>query len=60
MNAASVQMNGLLKLSPAFYVYVLVIIIFWMILLRRALREYFENPAAYEEGYEEKEKEVEQ
>ena len=53
-------MNGLLKLSPAFYVYVLVIIIFWMILLRRALREYFENPAAYEEGYEEKEKEVEQ
>jgi len=48
-------MNGLLKLSPAFYIYVLVIMIFWLVLFRRAVREYLDNPAVYEEGYEEKE-----
>ena len=39
LNAASVQMNGLLKLSPAFYVYVVIILVMWIITFRRAVRE---------------------
>lgn len=39
INAASVQMNGLLKLQPAFYVYVFIILLLWLISFRSALRE---------------------
>ena len=39
INAASVQMNGLLKLQPAFYVYVFIILLLWIISFRSALRE---------------------
>ena len=39
INAAGIQMNGLLKLQPAFYVYVFIILLMWIITFRSAVRE---------------------
>ena len=43
LNAASVQMNGMLKLGYAFYAYLLVILIMWIVTFRRAVREAFKD-----------------
>ena len=39
INASAVQMNGLLKLQPAFYVYVVIILLLWFFTFRSAARE---------------------
>jgi len=47
-------MNGLLKLTLAFYIYVAIILIFWGILFKRALASAWEDGGkAYTGDYDE-------